>query len=76
MDKVLDEIMARASTWPQEAKEELARVAREIDFEQSGAVYQLSPDEEAAIEEGLAQADRGEFASDEDMEAFFQRTRP
>jgi predicted transcriptional regulator len=33
--------------------------------------YKLSPDERAAVEEGLAQADRGEFVSDQEMDAFF-----
>ena len=33
----------------------------------------LDPETRAAILEGLAQAERGEFVSDEDMEAFFAR---
>ncbi len=76
MNKVLENILTRAETWPKAAQEELARVAREIEIEQSGAVYTLSADERTAIEEGLAQADRGEFVSDEDMEAFFNRRKP
>ena len=75
MNKALENILARAATWPKAAQAELARVAREIEIEQSGAVYKLSADERAAIEEGLAQADRGEFVSDEDMEAFCSRGR-
>ncbi len=35
----------------------------------------LSPAEEAAIDEGLAQADRGEFATDEEMDELFNRLR-
>lgn len=73
MIKVLENIMTRAARWPEAAQEELARVAREIEFEQSGKIYTLSDDERAAIEEGLAQADRGEFATDAEMEAFFNR---
>jgi predicted transcriptional regulator len=33
----------------------------------------LTADEEAAIEEGLAQAERGEFASDEEVNALLNR---
>ena len=76
MTKVLEQIMARAASWPKAAQEELARVAREIEIEQSGKVYWLTADERAAIEEGLAQADRGEFVSDEEMDAFFNRREP
>ena len=35
----------------------------------------LDAETRAAILEGCAQADRGEFVSDEDMEAFFARHR-
>ena len=76
MIKVLETIITRASTWSKEAQEELARVAREIELEHSGTPYTLSADERAAIAEGVAQADRGEFASDADMDAFFARREP
>ena len=75
MIKVLENILARAATWPKEAQEELARVAREIELEHAD-LYKLSDEERAAIEEGLAQADRGEFVTDEEMEAFFNRREP
>jgi predicted transcriptional regulator len=76
MIKSLETIFTRASTWSKEAQEELARVAREIEHEHSGKPYVLSVDERAAIDEGLAQADSGEFVSDEDMEAFFNCREP
>ena len=38
-------------------------------------VYQLSEDERAEIEEGMAQARRGEFATDEEVAALFARYR-
>ncbi len=40
-----------------------------------GATYTASPDELAAIDEALAQAQRGEFASDAEVEAAFQLFR-
>jgi predicted transcriptional regulator len=38
-----------------------------------GEVYQPDDDEWEAIKEGLAQAERGEFATDEEMEAVWER---
>ena len=72
MEKLLEEVINRASTWPKEDQEELVRIAREIEQERAGGVYCFSDDERAAIEEGLAQAKKGEFVPDEEMEAFFQ----
>lgn len=73
MINVLETILSRAAHWPTAAQEELVRAAHEIETEHSGAVYTLSADERIAVEEGIAQADRGEFVSDRDMEAFFTR---
>lgn len=38
-----------------------------------GEVYQLTPEDEVAIQEGLAEADRGEFASDESVRAMWAK---
>lgn len=38
-------------------------------------VYQLSEEELADIEEGMAEVRRGEFASDEEVAALFNRYR-
>lgn len=40
-----------------------------------GATYDASFDELAAIDEALAQAERGEFATDAEVEAAFRRFR-
>ena len=46
------------------------------DMEQSGsAVYALTDDERTAVQVGLDQANRGEFVSDSEMEAFWRRNR-
>lgn len=74
MIKVLETIFAKATTWPKKAQEELARAAQEIEQKHVG-VYKLSEEERAAVEEGLAEAKRGEFVSDEDMDAFWNRHR-
>lgn len=55
-------------TWSLEDQEELAAHAREIESRRTG-MYVLSPEEEAAIDEGLAQADRGEFVDEATLAA-------
>jgi hypothetical protein len=62
------DILQRVATWPQEDQEELAEIAREIEDRRNG-VYVLNEDERAAIET----ARRGNFASDNDVAAFWKR---
>jgi predicted transcriptional regulator len=62
--KVLKEAIEQAETWPQQDQEDLAEYAREIQARRTG-VYIMSDDERAAVARGLAEADRGEFVSDE-----------
>jgi len=64
MNKLLKEMIEHAETWPREDQEELAEYAREIEARRTG-VYTMSDDERAAVGKGLAEADRGEFMSDE-----------
>ena len=74
MSKTLEEILERVKSWPKERQDDAARVLEAL--EQSGTdVYQLSDEERAAVEVGLEQARRGEFVSDADMEAFWNRNR-
>jgi hypothetical protein len=66
------EILDRIRTWPQEDREELAEAAREIEARRTG-IYELTADEEQAVREGLAELERGEWASEEAMRAFWLR---
>ena len=68
----LKNLPERAETWPETDQEELAEVAREIEARRTG-VYRLSDEEQAAMRGGLAEADRGEFASDEEMVGVWKR---
>ena len=52
--------------------EELADTARQIEARRTG-VYEVTPDEENAIREGLAELERGEWTSEESMRAFWVR---
>ena len=60
-------ILERVPTWPKDRQQDLAEVALEIEAELAGAGYDATPDELAAIDEGLA----GEAASDEEIKAAF-----
>ena len=68
------ELLERVETWPIEDQEELAEAAREIEARRSG-VYRLADDERAAVRAGLEDARQGNFASDEEMEDFYQLHR-
>lgn len=64
MNRILKEVIEHAETWPQEDQEELAEYAREIEARRTG-VYTMSDDERAAVRKGLAEADLGQFVSEE-----------
>ena len=64
MNRILKEVIEHAETWPQEDQEELAEYAREIEARRTG-VYTMSDDERSAVAKGLAEADGGEFVSDD-----------
>lgn len=60
-------VLERIPTWPEDRQRELVEVALEIEAELAGADYEATPDELAAIDEGLA----GEAVSEEKVKATF-----
>ncbi|MGA9547756.1 MAG: hypothetical protein WBS14_08785 [Rhodomicrobium sp.] len=72
MDKALEHVIDRLPSWPKEAQEQALKILLAIEADRVGP-YRLSPDEEAAVAEGRAQARRGEFVSDEEVTAFYKR---
>jgi predicted transcriptional regulator len=72
--KEMDEILERVRTWSAEEQEEAAFLLLALE-ERRGGPYELDADELAAIEEAEAQAERGDFATDEEMNALFDRYR-
>jgi DNA-binding protein H-NS len=75
MIKVLEQAIEKVKTLSKERQAYAAEVLEEIAAAED-ETYQLSAEERAAIEEGLAQADRGEFVPDEEMESFFNSREP
>jgi hypothetical protein len=57
-------VLEAARSWPEEDQQELAEYAREIEARRTG-VYVMSDEERAAVRRGLAEADRGDFVSDD-----------
>ncbi len=64
MNATLKQMIPIIETWSEDDQAALLAFAREIEQQRVG-VYSMSPDEELAVGEGLAEADRGEFISDE-----------
>ncbi len=72
MSQSESDILDRVNMWPQADRDELADMARAIEARRTG-VYELTPQEEEAIREGLAELDRGEWTDEEAMRAFWVR---
>jgi predicted transcriptional regulator len=70
----LKNVLARAETWSEQDQEELAQMALEIEARRHG-LYHASPEELKEIDAGLAEVERGEIASHEEVEAVFAKFR-
>jgi predicted transcriptional regulator len=72
MTKLLHDAIERLKELPEERQNELARML--IDVAASDlAPYVLTDEERKAVEEGLAEIERGEIASDEEVAAMWSR---
>ena len=74
MNKIVENILDRIADWPEAAQAELMQAVIDIEARHLG-VYHLSDDERAAVREGLAQAERGEFVPDDVVAAYFDKYR-
>ncbi len=72
MTKLLEQAFDTVRGLPPEMQDELARLLLQLAGEDQ-PVLQLSAEEEASFDESLAQADRGEFATDEQMRAIWAK---
>jgi predicted transcriptional regulator len=62
------ELLERIASWPEEDIAMLEEAAREIEALRTGE-YRATEDELRAIDEGIAQLDRGEYVSEDEMKA-------
>jgi hypothetical protein len=68
----IDAVLERVRTWPKERREDLARIALQLEARDS----ELEPEDDAtraAIAEGLAQAKRRQFASERRVKAAWKK---
>lgn len=72
MTKLLEQAVEKLSLLPHERQNELARMLIDV-AAQDIHPYTFSPQERIAVEEGLAQAEFGEFATDTDVAAMWTR---
>ncbi len=70
----IDDIFDRVRSWPLQRQEDAAAILLRLE-EQGTDVYELTEEELADVEAGLEEAERGEFATDEEVEAVFSRYR-
>jgi len=75
MAKALKEAMERVESWPQDAQEELAEIAFEIDARLKGGKYRATPEELAGIDRGIKAVREGRLATDAEVEAVFAKHR-
>ncbi|MFN3546567.1 MAG: hypothetical protein ACK4U0_03670 [Mesorhizobium sp.] len=75
MTRLLEIAIEAARQLEPAEQDELARAIMEMVNGADEGVYVLSDEERAAVEIGIAQADRGEFATDEEVAALFAKYR-
>jgi predicted transcriptional regulator len=72
MTRLLKQAVEAVSALPADRQDELARVLLQLaGVEQP--LYVLTPEEEADISASLAEAERGEFATDEEVRAMWAK---
>jgi predicted transcriptional regulator len=72
MTKLLEHAVETVRALPPAMQDELARMLLQLAGEEQ-PVIQLTAEEEASFEESLAQAERGEFATDEEVRAVWAK---
>jgi predicted transcriptional regulator len=65
------EVLARVLTWPQERQEDAAQMLLALEAHE-GEFYHPDDDEWASIQQGFAQAKRGEAVSADEIAALFK----
>jgi hypothetical protein len=71
----LKNLLERVQAWPEEAQDELAAVAEQIENELQGQDYLATQEELRIIDAAMASIDRGETATDLEIKAAFAKFR-
>jgi hypothetical protein len=75
VDKELQAIVDRIQTWPAEKQRLAHDLLIWLEAKDEDDASDLTAEDWADLEEGLAEADRGEFVSEEEMRTFFDKYR-
>ncbi len=70
----IDGILDRVRDWPPERQQEAMEILLVLEQKNLG-LYRMSDDERADIREAIAEMERGEIASEEEVSATFARLR-
>jgi hypothetical protein len=73
MTKILEQAIAKARTLPDEDQDALGAVVLSLAEDWPKGLDDIDDETRAAIREGLAQAKRGEFVPEEDIQALWKR---
>ena len=68
----IESVLNRVFSWPLERQEDAVRMILDMEKQDSREI-ELSDEQRADLREALAEAERGEFATDEEVEAVFGR---
>ena len=74
ISKRLEKVLEAVRHWPADRQDAAAEILEHMNTMETEP-YKLSAEERADIEEALAEAQRGEFASDAEVAALFARHR-
>jgi hypothetical protein len=72
--KLLKDVLERVETWPKERQEDAARLLMAMEA-QDASPYRLTDEQRKQVRAALKEVERGEFASDEEVAAVFDRYR-
>jgi predicted transcriptional regulator len=71
----INAVLERVRSWPEERQEELVAIALEIEAGIAGTPYRATAEELEAIDQGLADAESGRFATEDQVAAIFAKYR-
>jgi hypothetical protein len=72
MTRLLEHAIETVATLPDDTQDELARILLQLAGVEQPP-HELTPEEEADIDASLAEAERGEFATDEEVRAMWAK---
>jgi predicted transcriptional regulator len=73
MTKLLDQAVEVVRGLPPDAQDDIARILLQLAASEDATPVALSPEERAAVEASQAAAERGEFATDEQVRALWAK---